>query len=365
MTWLDGKSLSKQPPTLQWGVLFCLTAVLVLLFDLVRLPAAMLLGAMGAGIIVAVYEGGHIRIAPAPFMAAQGLIGCLVARSLDATIFATIVQQWPVFLFGVCAVLVFSTVLGALLARWRVLPGTTAIWGATPGAATVMVLMSQEFGADSRLVAFMQFMRVIFVALVASLVARWVAPNGGARPTVHWFPPPDSATLATLAVALGGAWLGSRLKVPAGALLLPLLLGAVLASYQVVHITLPPWIMAICYALVGWAVGLRFTREVVRYVAEAFPRIAASTLLLIALCGGLGYLLHLMMGIDILSAYLATSPGGADSVAIIAASTKVDMPFIMAMQTARFLFVVAVGPALARLVARWADQRWRLVKDPA
>ena len=41
--------------------------------------------------------------------------------------------------------------------------------------------------------------------------------------------------------------------------------------------------------------------------------------------------------VDALTAYLATSPGGADSVAIIAASTKVDMPFIMAMQMARFL----------------------------
>jgi len=364
MKWLDGKTLSKQPIALQWGVLLCLTVILVIFFELARLPAALLLGAMGAAIIVAVYEGGHIRIAPAPFMAAQGLIGCLVARSLDSSIFVTIVHQWPVFLLGVCAVLVFSTVLGALLARWRVLPGTTAIWGATPGAATVMVLMSEEFGADSRLVAFMQFLRVIFVALVASLVARWVAPDGGARAAVLWFPPLGSAALETLAIALGGAWLGAKLKVPAGALLLPLILGAVLASYHLVDITLPPWIMAICYALVGWVVGLRFTREVVRYAAKAFPRIAASTLVLIALCGGLAYGLHLLMGVDILSAYLATSPDGADSVAIIAASTRVDMPFIMAMQTARFLFVVAAGPALARLVARWAEQRWKLGRDP-
>ena len=33
---------------------------------------------------------------------------------------------------------------------------------------------------------------------------------------------------------------------------------------------------------------------------------------------------------------LSTSPGGADSGAIIAASSDVDMPFVMAMQTGRF-----------------------------
>ncbi len=47
------------------------------------------------------------------------------------------------------------------------------------------------------------------------------------------------------------------------------------------------------------------------------------------------------------------SPGDADSVAIIAASSHVDLPFVMAMQMARFILVLLVGPALARTVARW------------
>jgi uncharacterized membrane protein AbrB (regulator of aidB expression) len=56
-------------------------------------------------------------------------------------------------------------------------------------------------------------------------------------------------------------------------------------------------------------------------------------------------------GIDPLTAYLATSPGGADSVAIIAASTNVDLPFVMAMQTTRFVLVLLSGPSLARFMA--------------
>jgi membrane AbrB-like protein len=111
--------------------------------------------------------------------------------------------------------------------------------------------------------------------------------------------------------------------------------------------------MAGCYALVGWSIGLRFTREIVLYAARVFPTIAASTLTLIALCGGLAWLLHVIVGTDPLTAYLATSPGGADSVAIIAASLPVDVPFVMAMQMARFILVMLVGPTLARVVARW------------
>ena len=59
-------------------------------------------------------------------------------------------------------------------------------------------------------------------------------------------------------------------------------------------------------------------------------------------------------GTDPLTAYLATSPGGADSVAIIAASFKVDLPFVMTMQIGRAIVAILIGPALARFLVRWA-----------
>ena len=83
------------------------------------------------------------------------------------------------------------------------------------------------------------------------------------------------------------------------------------------------------------------------------PQILGSIVALVAFCGGLGWLVSSTLGIDPLSAYLATSPGGMDSVAIIAAAShNVDISFIMALQTLRFLLVLLLGPGLARLVAR-------------
>jgi uncharacterized protein len=93
--------------------------------------------------------------------------------------------------------------------------------------------------------------------------------------------------------------------------------------------------MAGCYALVGSSIGFRFSRDIMIYAARVIPKIAASTLTLIALCGDLAILLHLIAGTDPLTAYLPTSPGGADSVAITAASSNVDVPFVMAIQMAR------------------------------
>ena len=342
---------------LRWTILLLLSLAFIVPLELMHLPAALLLGAMAAGILVAVFDG-KLTVPHWPFVFAQGLIGCLVARSIGPAILVTMIRQWPVFLAGVCSVLLISTSLGALLARWKVLPGTTAVWGSSPGAATVMVLMSEGFGGDPRLVAYMQFLRVMLVALVASIVARlWVAPGGLAKAAVDWFPAVAALPLGeTMALAVLGAIAGAKSRIPAGALLVPLFAGIALSCTHVMTITLPPWLMAGCYALVGWAIGLRFSRDIVVYAARVFPTIAASTVTLIALCGGLAVLLHLIVGTDPLTAYLATSPGGADSVAIIAASSShVDMPFVMAMQMARFIIVLLVGPALAKAVARWTQ----------
>ena len=74
--------------------------------------------------------------------------------------------------------------LGWAIARFKVLPGTTAVWGTAPGAASAMMVMSGAFGADARLVAFMQYLRVVIVAGLASVVARlWVGVS--ARCAAH------------------------------------------------------------------------------------------------------------------------------------------------------------------------------------
>ena len=96
------------------------------------------------------------------------------------------------------------------------------------------------------------------------------------------------------------------------------------------------------------------TRDILVHVAHAFPRVAVSILTLIAICGVFAAALVLLTGVTPLTAYLATSPGGANSVAIIAASANVDAPFVMSMQLGRALFLLFAGPALARLVVRYA-----------
>jgi membrane AbrB-like protein len=342
---------------LRWTALLALSLVLTFGFNLLGLPASSLLGPMVAAIAMSV-GGAEVKVSRAVFVASQGVIGLLIARGIPASLLSTVSQHGFVFLFGVVAVSVLANGLGWTLARWKVLPGATAIWGSAPGAASAMMIMAEAHGEDARLVAFMQYLRVVCVSLTAAVVAHWwikdnpaavshaLAPSLLAGPSSWW------GLAATLVAGIGGAALGVRLRVPAGGLMLPIVLGVVLQDALHVPIELPPLVLSVAYAFVGWTIGSRFNRQVLAVTVRSFPAVFGAIVVLIVLCGGLAAALVHWANVDPLTAYLATSPGGADSVAIIAASSPVDMPFVLTMQVLRMLFVMATGPAIARLLAR-------------
>ena len=345
-------------PALRWASLIVLSLAFVSLLELVRLPAALLLGPMVAAIVLAV-GGGALRLPQQPAVAAQAVLGCMIARAIPPSILADVARDWPLFLGGIGSVIVASSALGYLLTRWRVLPGTAAVWGSSAGAAAAMTLMADAHGADVRLVAFMQYLRVVLVAGAASLATRLCGAGAStataattAASDVVWFPPvawgPFAATLALVAVGMAASRV---LRLPAVPLLLPMVAGVALQGGGWLTIELPPWLLAVTYTFIGWSIGLRFDRAIFAHVARALPHVVGSTLLLIALCAGFAMALVEVAGIDPLTAFLATSPGGADSVAIIAASSPVDVPFVMAMQTARLVLVLLIGPPIARFIA--------------
>lgn len=299
-------------------------------------------------------NGGRVRVPNAPYIAAQSLMGLFIASAITPGILRSFMHDWPLFLAVVSLILAAASVLGWTMARSGIMPATTSIWGSWPGGASAMVVMAGEFGADARLVAFMQYFRVACVAGVASGVAAIAAGQAGANlPDLPWFPPIHYRAFAeTLAVAAAGAALGDMLRMPSGSMLLTLALGAILHASGAVEFELPPWLLSGTYALLGWSVGLHFTPAILAHALRAFPKVLMNVALMIAFSAGIGYLLTVTLGIDALSAYLATSPGGMDSVAIIAASSHVDLPFVMTLQMVRFLMIVTIGPWAARFLAR-------------
>jgi membrane AbrB-like protein len=371
---------AKSEPTLlqtisaprQWSLLVAGSLLLAAIFTMAHLPAALLLGPMLAGIVLS-SNGARIGVPRRAVYASQTIVGCLIARSITGDIVHAFLKDWPLLLGTVLVIILTSGLIGWLISRWRVLPGSTAVWGSAPGGASVMMIMAGAFGADARLVAFMQYLRVVLVAAVASLVARiWVGEGPSASLQSSWWssiattPWDGFAAIswggfaaiswggfaATLLIATGGGLLGMMLRIPAGALLAPMALAAVLEAMGLVSLVLPQWLLAITYAVLGWSIGLSFNREILRHAARALLPITLAIGIMIAVCAVLAAVLVRAAGIDPLTAYLATSPGGMDSVAIIGAASKVDLSFVMALQVVRLVIVLMAGPSLARFLAQ-------------
>lgn len=346
-------------PLGQWALLLVSSLVLAFGLNAVSVPAAFLIGPMVSAIALGT-AGATLRIPRVAFIGAQAIIGCLVARSVTGAIVGSVLDNWPIMLGIVIATVVTSGVVGWLLAQFGTLPGTTAAWGSSPGGASAMVAMAEDFGADPRLVAFMQYFRVVAVVITASVVSR-ILVGGGHSGTgfgeAPLSPPFQSEALRigeTLIFAAVASYAGIRLRLPAGALLGPMVAGAVLHATGTMEIVLPPWELAAAYAALGWYIGLRFTPDVVRHAARAIPQVFVATLMLIALCGLSAWVLTWASHTDSLTAYLATSPGGLDSVTIIAVGSDANLPFVLALQTLRLFVVILTGPAVAKLITRYA-----------
>ena len=342
----------------RWAVMLALSGAFVFFLEVARIPAAFLLGPMIAAILLAVRDK-QVVIPHTISLLAQGVIGCMIAQSIPLAILGELSRDWPIFVGGVVSVVVAACSLGWVLARLQVLPGTTAIWGSFPGAASAMTIMSASFGADMRLVAFMQYLRVVCVSATASVVARiWTGHSGATPAAIVWFPPIVwTSFAATIVLIVACLLVTNRIKLPGGIFLLPMIVAIVLQNAGVMELELPPWLLALSYTLVGWTIGMRFSKDILLHAFKALPRVLGSIFALIAICAVFAVGLVYFAGIDPLTAYLATSPGGADSVAIISAGSNVDVPFVMAMQLARFLLILVAGPAMARVVVRWSGLR--------
>lgn len=338
----------------RWALLLGLSVMLGGALEKASFPAAFLVGPMIAAILFGV-NGAGLRIPRPPFIAAQAVIGCLVAQALTASILISIAQDWVTMLLIVLLTVMAGGIVGWTLVKFDVLPGTTAAWGSSPGAASAMIVMSEQYGADVRLVALMQYLRVILVVLTASLVSRLLGtvPLSAEHTATASSIPPPVPLAETLLIAGAGAFVGWRLPIPAGALLVPMILGAALHAAGIVDLVLPPWLLGIAYTVVGWYVGLGFTRDVLRYAFRAIPRLLLATFMLIALCALSAWACTWLLDTDALTAYLATSPGGLDSVAIIVGS-RADVPFVLAVQTLRLFIVILTGPRIAKLISRYA-----------
>ncbi len=347
---------------LGWTILGAGAALAGLLAQITGIPAAWLVGPMLVAIAWALTWPEHPRVPRWGRVVSLAVVGGVLAATFRPSVLPLLASNWLPVCLVVGGTLVLSLAVGLMLARVAHLDGKSAALGTLPGAASGMLAMSGPLGADPRLVAVMQYTRVVVVVFSAALVSRLglvpgTAPQPISTQSLQSSAPQGAALLVhdawltyglTALVAAVGAWAGIRLRLPAGALMGPLVLGVALEELGTMRLAWPPGVPQAAFLVLGLWVGLLFDRASIKGAGRLFPLVLASAVGLTAACAGLGWALAALTSIDGLTAYLATAPGGIDSVAIMALGSGADAPLVLAVQMLRLFAVVLAGALLGR-----------------
>jgi uncharacterized protein len=341
----------------RWLGVALATVAATIAIGAVGLPTPALFAALLIGIAYALIAARRpLEVPVSGLTIGQALIGVALGAELDASTLHAVASSWLGVSAVTLATLALSLGVGIAIARLTGICQTTGTLGLIAGGASGIVAMADELGAESRLVAFMQYVRVLVVVLVAPLVAAILLAHGESEA-------PQTESTATGGVgalaftggcALVGALVARRLRLTAGALLCPLAVAALLSVSGVAgNAGVPALVQSLAFALIGLQVGLRFTAATIREAQALLPWLLGGIFVLIAVSAGLGALLVPLAHVTFADAYLATTPGGLPAVLAASIGLGANTTFVVSMQVLRIFVMVVAAPPLVRIVARW------------
>lgn len=331
----------------------------------VGLPSSYLFAALLTGLAAALWRPGALTVPDAGFRWGQAIAGVALGGYLQSSALREFAHDWlPVTVIS-AATLGLSLLAGIVLARTTEVDEPTAALGLIAGGASGIVGMSHELGADDRLVAFMQYLRVLIVVVTTPLVIAIAFPGAHAATPAGAGDGPilGIATAWPLTVLLGavGAWLAARARLTAAGLLGPMILtGVVVLAFpggEEFHV--PPLLRESGFAIIGLQVGLRFTVATLRQMGRLLAPVGGVIAGLLTACFGLAVLLDRLTSASLLDCYLATTPGGLYAVLAVAAGSGADATFVVAVQSLRVVVMVLIAPLAVRVTLGVSGRRSR------
>ena len=336
---------------LPWILLGAATAALGWLLGRVGLPSSTLFAALLVGLAVALRRTDGLAVPDPAFAAAQAVTGVTIGTYLQSSSLRAIGDAWIAVTLISAATLAVSIGAGLLLARVTGIDAPTAALGMIAGGASGIVTMARELGGDDRLVAFMQYARVLVVVLLTPLIIPVAFPghhgagvaDAGGDPllgdAIDW--------LIVPAIAAGAGLSARALRVPAGMLLGPMVVAGAL-TLAGAGVAVPPLLRETAFAVIGLQVGLRFTVATVRQVGRLLGPVLGCIVVLLVACFALAAILAATTDVSLLDAYLATTPGGLYAVLAVAFGAGANTTFIIAVQGLRVLVMVLLAPVAVR-----------------
>lgn len=346
---------------LRYGLMLSAGVLAGWLFESLSIPVGWLLGAMAAGIIISA-RWGRQELPGGLQVVAQVMLGLASGAGFPIATMLSMGEHALPLLLMVAFTVGLSLYGGYLLHRWGGIDRATGFMGMLPGAASSMVAVSSEMGADPVAVAIIQYLRVVMVMMLAPLAVEYLIPTGtatgageaaGVGALTIANPLPMPLNLAALAVVgVVGAILGRLLHIPSPGFLGPFLAVVLSSWFLPAPLQMPDQLFNAGMVLMGLFIGVRFDVALARKLGRVALLESGLVLVLIAFGLVVGYGYHLATGVDTMTAVLGSMPGGMEVQIAAAARLGGNVGLVVAMQMSRYFLILVSGPWIAAYLIR-------------
>jgi membrane AbrB-like protein len=279
------------------------------------------------------------------------ILGIMLGSSFRPEIMQQAVQWLPSMGVMLGFMAVITTMSYQFFRRVAGFDQATAYFSSAPGGLTEMMTVGESMGGNVATISLVHATRILVVVGTIPVYFRYV--EGLHIPSMPPGPAglPDLMDMALLmACAVIGVPLASKLRLPAGALLGPMLLSAILHISGLTSAAPPGPIVASSQIVIGAGIGCRFAGLSLRTMWRTIMFAVASGLLMVIAATLTGIIAAPMIGDLPKPLILALAPGGLAEMSLIALSIGSLTAYISFMHLSRIILVVIVFPAIFRLV---------------
>lgn len=318
---------------------------------LLHVPLAWMLGPMLFNIAASV-RGFPVLIPHGVRVAVLCVIGVFLGGSFSPELLAR-AREW---VFSLSLMIVFVPLITIVASSYFYhaagFDRATAVFSGAPGTLTAMVIIGGESGADERMIALTQGLRVVFVVILMPMVVTAVlaaAPHAGSvLPEGGAFSWPDALWLC--AAALCGYVIAKVFKLPAAAMTGAMIASTVLYLSGTVNYRPPDLLLWLSLWILGSAIGSRFST----FTAETFFRVSkhavVATALVIAVSAVFALLASWLTDTRYLTALLSFTPGGVAEMCLIAIAFDVDPAFVAVHHLVRIAILITAVPIATKFL---------------
>jgi len=151
----------------------------------------------------------------------------------------------------------------------------------------------------------------------------------------------------TLALAFIGGLLFTVLHTPIPWLLGPMTAVLIGARFGKIAIFWPSYIRDTGLIIVGYSIGLSFTKDALLQIVAKLPSMLLMTVLLVTFCAGIAFVVSKFSGVDYPTVLTGSIPGGLSQMIIFAEEVKgIDITTVTFLQVARLLMIIFLVPFL-------------------